>query len=282
MDSNTLEPSSYGFDKTLQDPNQFFRYGVFIKKRFFDEDQISTLKNKVCKIVEGKYETGIQPDKIKYSKLADGTDYIHSLCNGWKSDVWVRKLFQEAGFPGYVSLLTSWKTVKLNQDTMFSVLPYSDNATSFHQDNAYQNWHTSTGGVVTAWIALSETRANSGGIEYLLGSHQMNCDIKRLIGAFIVSGDNSYEELDERFGQSWSSNYQLFRPELDAGDVVFHHGLLWHGSCPNLSDKPRISISLHLMDGNAKFSGLDINPVFNKFKLDGSDEMNPSFFPILS
>ena len=115
MDSNTLEPSSYGFDKTLQDPNQFFRHGVFIKKRFFDEDQISTLKNKVCKIVEGKYETGIQPDKIKYSKLADGTDYIHSLCNGWKSDVWVKKLFQEAGFPGYVSLLTSWKTVKLNR-----------------------------------------------------------------------------------------------------------------------------------------------------------------------
>ena len=33
------------------------------------------------------------------------------------------------------------------------------------------------------------------------------------------------------------------------------------------------------MEGDAKFSGLDINPVFNKFKLDGSDEMNPSFFP---
>ena len=43
----------------------------FYQKRFFDEDQISTLKNKFCKIVEGKYETGIQPE-IKYSKLADG------------------------------------------------------------------------------------------------------------------------------------------------------------------------------------------------------------------
>ena len=68
-DIDYIEPFSYGFDKTLQDPKQFFRYGVFIKKKFFDEDQISTLKNKVCKIVEGKYETGMQPDKIKYSKF---------------------------------------------------------------------------------------------------------------------------------------------------------------------------------------------------------------------
>ena len=169
MDSNTLEPFSYGFDKTLQDPKQFFRYGVFIKK-IFDEDQISTLKNKVCKIVEGKYETGMQPDKIKYLNWADGLIVFvmdGSLMCG------LENFFKKQAFQD-MFLFTSWKTVKLNQDTMFSVLPDSDNATSFHQDNAYQNWHTSTGGVVTAWIALSETRANSGGIEYLLGSHQMN------------------------------------------------------------------------------------------------------------
>ena len=146
--------------------------------------------------------------------------------------------------------------------------------------------HTKIGilrrGVVTAWIALSETKSNSGGIEYLLGSHKMNCDIRRLDGEFIVSKNNSYEELDKRFGSNWSTNYKLYRPDLSAGDVVFHHGLLWHGSCPNLSDQTRLSVSLHLMDGGAEFSGIDVNPVFNKFKLDGSNEMNSSFFPVLS
>ena len=41
-------------------PINFSGMGFLLKKDFFDEDQISTLKNKVCKIVEGKYETGIQ------------------------------------------------------------------------------------------------------------------------------------------------------------------------------------------------------------------------------
>ena len=282
MAINTFKESLNLLDAEMQVPENFVKYGVFVKKKFFDDDQVNLLQKKVRDIIGGSYKTGIQPDKVKYSKMSDGSNYIHSLCNGWKADAWVKNLFQTAGFLQYVSLITPWECVKLNQDTFFSVLPKSNSATSFHQDNAYQNWHTSKGGVVTAWIALSETKSNSGGIEYLLGSHKMNCDIRRLDGEFIVSKNNSYEELDKRFGSNWSTNYKLYRPDLSAGDVVFHHGLLWHGSCPNLSDQTRLSVSLHLMDGGAEFSGIDVNPVFNKFKLDGSNEMNSSFFPVLS
>ena len=92
MDSNTLEPPSYRFDKTTRS-HAIFQVWGFHQKIFLMKIRFHT-KNKVCKIVEGKYETG-QPDKIKYSKLADGTDYIHSLCNGWKSDVWVKNFFKK-------------------------------------------------------------------------------------------------------------------------------------------------------------------------------------------
>ena len=165
----------------------------------------------------------------KYSKLADGTDYIHSLCNGWKSDV---TFSRRPRLTRICTLLTSWKPVRIESGYNVQDLPESDNATSFHQDNAYQNWHTSTGNVVTARIALSETRANSGGIEYLLGSHQMS-DIKRLNGSFIVSGEIPTKNWIRGLGRVGLRIINCFGQSLNAGDVVFHHGLLWHGSCPN-------------------------------------------------
>ena len=79
---------------------------VFCQKKFFDDNQVNLLQKKVRDIIGGSYKTGIQPDKIKYSKMSDGSDYIHSLCNGWKSDSWVKNLFQTAGFLQYVCLIT--------------------------------------------------------------------------------------------------------------------------------------------------------------------------------
>ena len=165
---------------------------------------------------------------------------------------------------------------------MFNVLPRSHGTTSFHQDNAYQNWHTSRGGIVTAWIALSVIDSASGGIEYLLGSHLVNSPLKRLTGNFIGSKDEPYAELIKKFGTDWREKFILFRPELKPGDVVIHHGALWHGSSPNKSNSSRVSLSIHIMDGKAVFSKKDINPFFNRFKLDHTSQMHSSFFPELT
>ena len=260
-------------------PTNFQRYGIYIKKGLFLPAVVDQIRLKVLRIFDGVHSTGIQPDKIKLSRKDTGEGYMHSICNGWKSDVWIKKFIVNSGLRDLTSKLTGWRTVKLNQDSMFNVLPGSEGVTAFHQDNAYQNWHTSKGGIITAWLALSKLKPNSGGIEYLIGSHLMKSDIKRLSGEFIVSKDNPYEELDRRFGDNWMEKYPLFRPDLEPGDVIFHHGNLWHGSCPNLSSESRVSVSIHLMEGDAKFSSVDVNPFFNKFKLDESDEMHSSFFP---
>ena len=44
----------------------------------------------------------------------------------------------------------------------------------FHQDNPYQDWHDSSGGVITAWIALEEVTKEMGGLEFAVGSHRVS------------------------------------------------------------------------------------------------------------
>jgi len=134
----------------------------------------------------------------------------------------------------------------------------------------------SKGGILTAWCAISNINKNSGGLCYLLGSHTTEEPAKRLTVPF-VTHDDPFVSLEDRLD---SVSWRLFQPNLNAGDVIFHHGNIWHGSTNNLTSNNRCSISVHLMDSEARFSDVDVNPVFNKYRKFDSDETDPSFFPI--
>ena len=54
----------------------------------------------------------------------------------------------------FASRLMGWDSCRINQDTFFCVQP-SLGPTTFHQDNL-SRLNDSSGGVITAWIALEE------------------------------------------------------------------------------------------------------------------------------
>jgi ectoine hydroxylase-related dioxygenase (phytanoyl-CoA dioxygenase family) len=40
---------------------------------------------------------------------------------------------------------------------------------------------------------------------------------------------------------------------MKAGQVNFHHALTMHGSGPNITDRPRCSLTIHLQTGETKY-----------------------------
>jgi ectoine hydroxylase-related dioxygenase (phytanoyl-CoA dioxygenase family) len=40
---------------------------------------------------------------------------------------------------------------------------------------------------------------------------------------------------------------------LKAGEVSFHHALIFHGSGPNVTDQPRLSVVSHMMPGDTVY-----------------------------
>ena len=145
---------------------------------------------------------------------------------------------------------------------------------SFHQDNPYQDWHT-PGKIITAWIPITDTGINSGGIEYLPYSHKKK-DGKRL-DKFFSSKDYRFP-LKKKYGKNIIKKIEII--DIKAGSIVFHHGDIWHGSGFNETKSDRIALSIHFMNGKSKFHPKIKNPKFNHYKLFDTLKMEESFFPI--
>jgi ectoine hydroxylase-related dioxygenase (phytanoyl-CoA dioxygenase family) len=252
---------------------EFHENGFVIFEDIINKRDLKKIKNTYKDLFNEKYQTGVVPDKIKWKKKRDKNNIPRSLCNVWKSDKNIAKIVLSRSLGKIAAKLMSWKSTRLNQDSLIWVTPKAG-CINFHQDNPYQDWHT-PGGVITCWIPITDTEENSGTLEYLIGSHKAKTS-KRLKNFY---GLNNYRSSIKNVIQKGKKKIKLMK--LKKGSVVFHHGKTWHGSGYNKTNNDRISLSIHFMNGNSKFHPEIKSPYFNHYKLFGSLKMEESFFPII-
>ena len=253
--------------------DKFKRDGFVEIENFFEKKEIKNLNSKYKKIFSGEYQTGVVPDKIKWVKGRDKNNIPRSLCNVWKSDYDIAKIVLSKKLGKIVSELTNWKSVRLNQDSLIWITPGSGTV-AFHQDNPYQDWHV-PGGVITAWIPLTGTVSRGGTLEYLVGSHKEKSS-KRLNKFY---SNFSYRKISKNL----LKNPNIFERHfvcLKPGSLSIHHGNMWHGSGFNRTTQDRVSLSIHFMDGSSKFHNKIKSPYFNHYKINNSNRMLETFFPI--
>lgn len=116
----------------------------------------------------------------------------------------------------------------------------------WHTDRGYWQNCTSTN-MLTAWVPFHACDEAIGTITMIDGSHRWP---DNTAGLDFFSGD--LEGLEQRFqtgGQAVVKTPMI----LDKGQVSFHHCLTIHGSGPNLDDRPRRSIAVHLQDADNRF-----------------------------
>ncbi len=255
------------------DLQKFNRDGFLELSNVFNKKELFKVKKNYKNLFNGQYSTGVVPDKIKWVKGRDKNNIPRSLCNVWKSDFEVAKIVLSKKLGKIISIITNWKSVKLNQDSLIWVTPGAGTV-AFHQDNPYQDWHV-PGGVVTAWIPLNDTMETSGTLEYLVGSHKEK--ISKRLSKFY--SNNEYRKIDKNLLID-QNKFERHFVCLKAGSVSIHHGNMWHGSGFNKTKKDRISISIHFMNGSSKFHNKIKSPYFNHYKINKRNEMIESFFPI--
>ena len=249
--------------------------GYLIIKNFFKSTSIDDLLSEIHDLKLQKYETGIHPDKVKFQNY-NKIKKIHSQCNVWKSNIKFKKIVCNKSLGKYASILMGWDGVKVNQYTLFTVSP-GFGPTTFHQDNPYQDWHTSKG-VITAIVALKPITKKMGCLIFVPDSHKWRSTKDRLSTSFIGS-KNPLDDFNKAIKKNKIKNFDKEFIEMEVGDVSFHHGDLWHGSGINDSNEERLTLSIHFMQNNAKFKSKVNNPWFSRYKLKGNLEMHASFFP---
>lgn len=111
----------------------------------------------------------------------------------------------------------------------------------WHTDRQY--WATcSSEEMLTCWVPFHDVDATVGVVTFVPGSHTWS-----------MPDGISFFEKDMAGQEARLAGYGEVRfvsPELKRGDVTFHHCRTVHGSRPNLSDRPRRSMAIHLQPGD--------------------------------
>lgn len=118
----------------------------------------------------------------------------------------------------------------------FSKMPGDKTFVTWHQDGTYWGLHPPL--VTTAWVALSESKAENGGLQVVPGSHRGNYLPQRDTydpANALSRGQEIAVEVDEA---------QAVDLALEPGQMSLHHIGIVHGSKANASEKPRIGVAI--------------------------------------
>ena len=94
-----------------------------------------------------------------------------------------------------------------------------------------------------------------------------------IVDTFISLDDNKQNKI-----------LDIVKIKVPAGGVSFHHGLTWHGSGVNQSPYDRRALVAHCVPHDAKFHPINCGGtgrIYRKYKINDTDELNDSFFPLL-
>ena len=253
----------------------FRRDGFLVVERVIEPESAARLASRFGPLFRGEFETGLYPDEWNWREGRDAADLTRQICNAWKSDRTVARAVLHSRVGLWCARLRGWPGARINQDNVLWKPPGA-RPLGLHQDDSYQQWVVPPE-LCTGWIALDDTSAAGGSIEYAVGSHLWGLAPP---ASEFHAPDDYAREMREAAERAVPVP-EVVRVEVPAGGGVFHHGRTFHGSGTNRSGKPRRALVSHCMSSEARFHVTNVGYVYSRYKRVGNTEMDESFFPVL-
>ena len=265
----------FNFEITDEQIESFNNDGFVVVDRIISDENVALLRERLDVLFSGEYETGIGPDEVNWKKERDPIQNTRQICNAWKSDRYVASVVLRQDIGKACAVLGGWPGTRISQDNILWKPP-GGKPLGFHQDSAYEQW-TAIPEWASCWIALDDTTAEGGTVEYVRGSHRWGQS--GMIEEFHAPS-NPVKELAEA-----ASNAGIEEPErvpvvVKAGGGAFHQGWTWHGSDINHTQRPRRSVVAHCMSSENQFHDDRVSSIYSRYKRFGDNGMDESFFPI--
>jgi ectoine hydroxylase-related dioxygenase (phytanoyl-CoA dioxygenase family) len=251
------------------------RDGFLVVERFLDDDEVERLRGRFAACFRHEWETGLRPDEVNYDPASTPPDLTRQLCNAWKSDRTVAATVLSERNAAFGAALAGVPGLRLAQDNLIWKPP-SGKALLCHQDAAYLD-HLDPPNMTTCWMALDDTRADTGTIFYVKGSNHW--PHARLGGEFHAP--------DDWLGHARASmpegvELELVPIEVPAGGAAFHDGWTFHGSPPNeRADGERRAMVSHMISTDTRWNPAHPHGVYSKFRRPGELDLDEAFFPVM-
>ncbi|MDH3635401.1 MAG: phytanoyl-CoA dioxygenase family protein [Gammaproteobacteria bacterium] len=253
--------------------------GFLIVDRLIDSTIVPGLHQAFTDLFSGKFETGVRPDEVNWQEATGDPALSRQICNGWKANREIAQVVLDQVLGEAIAKLAGWPGVRIMIDNVVWKPP-ATKSFGFHQDSAYLSWFTPSD-LLTCWIALDDTHADSGTIEFVRGSHKWH--LSEPEGEFHAPED--YRKPMREAAAREGTEPEIVYVEVKAGGGSFHHGWTWHGSGANRSPNPRRSLVLHAMRSDVEYMpenfGQGIGPIYSRYKRLGDNQLDENYFPVL-
>lgn len=264
---------------TATDQETFNDDGFLIVDELIAADTIATLHRAFEDLFSGKFETGVRPDEVNWQESDGDPDLTRQICNGWKANRDIARIVLDESIARAIGNLAGWPGVRIMIDNVLWKPP-ATRSLGFHQDSAYLAWFTPSD-LLTCWIALDDTHADGGTIEFVRGSHKWS--LREPEGEFHAPQD--YRKPMRKAAAQEGVEPEIVYVEVAAGGGSFHHGWTWHGSGANQSSRPRRALVLHAMRSDVEYQPRNfeqgIGPIYSRYKRLGDNKLDENYFPIL-
>lgn len=257
----------------------FHNDGFVVVDRLIDMNRVEQLRKAFDDLFDGKFETGVRPDEVNWQQADGDPTRTRQICNGWKANRAVARIVLDESLGRAIAGLAGWPGVRIMQDNVIWKPP-ATKSLGFHQDSAYLAWFAPSD-LLTCWIALDDTSADGGTLEFARGSHRWQ--LRDPEGEFHAPAD--YRKPMVKAAGLEGVEADIAYVEVPAGGGSFHHGWTWHGSGANHSDRPRRSLVLHAMRSDAEYVpenfGQGTGPIYSRYKRLADNQLDENYFPIL-
>ena len=169
----------------------------------------------------------------------NGRGRFHGNLRTWEFHDGFRRFCFESPLPGLAAEILGSRRINLLYDQLFVKEPGTINRTRWHNDQPY--WPIDGDQVLSFWVALDPTTAETGAVEFVRGSHRWGRFFQPEVFGRTVTDDYErnpdYETVPDV--ESARESYDIFSFDLEPGDVYAFHALVLHGAGGNASDTVR-------------------------------------------
>ena len=248
---------------------------LIIEEGFLSDAAVEALRERFAALFAGQFETGISPDEVNWKEGRDPEDRTRQICNGWRADdvVAAQVLSERTG--RLAAQLMGYRGTRVLQDNCLWKPPGAKSL-GMHQDGSYAEYLVPAE-MITCWVALDDTRAQGGTIEYVRGSHRWpKAPPSR--GEFHAPEDWLAPANDAAPDGEEPERVPVV---VKAGGCTFHHSLTFHGSGPNEATTHRRALVSHLIPVETRFHPDNVDLVYSRYRRRGDLSLDESFFPVL-
>lgn len=249
---------------------KFDENGFIIIKKFFNKKKTDDIYKIMLKFADKKFSPFLNVHRSDYliaqcneqiqnlKTVKEKSDFIQNAIN---SSIKLKNFFLDIKIDRYLKILFGKKCVGLQTQYIFKRgnTTYAKVAHRAHQDSPYAS---KNGKFFTAHIFLKKTDLNNGTIYLYPGSHKL--------GELKYKPNKSFRGNIMKPGNEVKLKQNLNKINIKAeqGDLLVMHGLLVHGSYPNLSksrSRP-VFCGCYIPKGENFFEGKNADRKIYEFK----------------